>query len=96
MFRDRRFFRAVEAASILVFLDPRAEGSLGFSDVYFSTTACDPVHHVGLQCVRKLVFHSGQRLSEGSLWGEHCSDIEISGDSFDVFTQPFDVWDAHG
>jgi len=28
--------------------------------------------------------------------GEHCSDVEISGDSFDVFAQPFDVWDAHG
>ena len=60
MFRDRRFFRAVEAAP-------------GFSDVCLSTTACDPVHHVGYQCVRKLVFHSGQRLSEGSLSGEHCS-----------------------
>jgi len=83
-------------ASIPVFLDPCAEGSLGFPDVYLSTTACDPVHHIGLKCVKKLVFYSGQRLSECSLWGEHCSDVEISGDSFDVFAQPFDVWDAHG
>ena len=39
--------------------------------------------------------HSGQQLSEGSLWGEYLSDVKISGDSF-VFAQPFDVWDAHG
>ena len=79
-----------------MFLDPPAEGSLGFPDVYLSTTACDPVHHVGLQCFRKLVFHLGQRLSESSLWGEHCSDVEISGVLFDVFAQPFNVSDAHG
>jgi len=32
----------------------------------------------------------------GFFVGEHRSDVEVSGDSLDVFTQPFDVWDAYG
>jgi len=63
MFCDHRFFRAVEAASILLFHDPRAECSLGLPDVHLSTAAYDPVHHVGLQSWSfTLVSSDGQRV----------------------------------
>jgi len=96
MFCEHRFFRAVEAASILLFHDHRAVGSLGLPDVHLPTAACDPVHHVDLLCVRKLVFYFGQRLSGSSLWGECSSDVKISGKSLDVFAQSCDIRDAHG